>query len=92
MSLPAWRVEYSDRARRQLRKLDRPVRERIREFIRAIPEFDTPRSKGDPLSGPLGEFWRYRVGDYRIVCDIQDNVLTVEVLKIAHRSNVYQGR
>ena len=89
--MTAWRIEYSDRARRQLRKLDRQVRERIREFIRAIPELETPRSKGGPLSGPLGDFWRYRVGDYRIVCDIQDNVLIVEVVKIGHRGDVYRG-
>ena len=88
--MTAWRVEYSDRARRQLRKLDKPVRERIREFIKNIPALETPRSKGDPLSGPLGEFWRYRVGAYRVVCDIQDDVLIVEVVKIGHRGDVYR--
>ena len=89
--MTVWRIEYSDRARRQLRKLDKPIRERIREFIKSIPQLENPRSKGDPLSGPLGEFWRYRVGDYRVVCDIQDNVLTVEVVKIGHRGDVYRG-
>ena len=88
--MTVWRVEYSDRAKQQLRKLDRPIRKRIREFIKGIPDFETPRSKGGPLSGPLGEFWRYRVGAYRVICEIRDDVLIVEVVKIGHRGDVYR--
>ncbi|KKN88583.1 hypothetical protein LCGC14_0246940 [marine sediment metagenome] len=51
---------------------------------------DGPRAAGKGLSGPLGGLWRYRVGDYRLVCEIRDDVLQVLVLKIAHRRDVYR--
>jgi mRNA interferase RelE/StbE len=50
---------------------------------------DDPRMLGRALRGELSEYWRYRVGDYRLVCEIQDDVLTVLVVRIAHRSKVY---
>ncbi len=55
-----------------------------------IAPFDTPRQTGKPLKGPLGELWRYRVGDYRIICDIRDEVVTVLVLQIGNRREVYR--
>jgi mRNA interferase RelE/StbE len=55
-----------------------------------IAPLENPRQSGKALKGPMGEFWRYRVGDYRVVCDIRDGVLTVLVLQIGNRREVYR--
>lgn len=87
----AWTIEYETAARRQLRKLDRNASRRIIDFLDArLGLSENPRKLGDALSGPLGQLWRYRVGDYRILCDIQDQRLVVLVVKIGHRGDVYR--
>ena len=64
---------------------------RIVDFLdERIATSDDPRSLGKALRGPLGDFWSYRVGDYRIVCGIKDDVLTVLVLQIGNRREVYR--
>jgi mRNA interferase RelE/StbE len=88
----AWTIRYTDSALKQLRKLDRSITKRLLEFMdeRVAPQ-SNPRSVGHALTGPLeGAYWRYRVGDYRIICDIQDAVLCVLVIKIGHRKEVYR--
>ena len=87
-----WTVEYTDTARKALRKLDRTAARRILDYMdeRVAAAVD-PRASGKALTGPsLGSFWRYRVGDYRIICDVQDSVLRVLVLEIGHRREVYR--
>jgi mRNA interferase RelE/StbE len=88
----AWTIDYTATARKQLRNLDRPIARRIVDFIdeRIAGQVD-PRSTGHALTGPLlGAYWRYRVGDYRIICDIQDGALRVLVIEIGNRSDVYR--
>jgi mRNA interferase RelE/StbE len=87
----AWTIEYAETARKQLRKLDKAAARRILDFMdkRVAPSED-PRSVGKALKGPLGDLWRYRVGDYRVLCDIQDGVLKVLVLQIGNRRDVYR--
>jgi len=87
----AWKIEVEESARRALEKLDRQTARRITRFLheRVAPAED-PRSLGKPLRGRLANFWRYRVGDHRIVCDIHDDVLRVLVLQIGHRKDVYR--
>jgi mRNA interferase RelE/StbE len=87
----AWTIEYAETAKKQLRKLDRSVARRIVDFMdeRVAPS-DDPRGMGKALKGPLGDLWRYRVGDFRVICDIQDKVLTVLVLQIGNRREVYR--
>ena len=87
----AWTIEYAETAKKQLRKLDKPSARRIVDFMdeRVAPS-DDPRTLGKALKGSLGDLWRYRVGDYRILCDIQDGVLTVLVLQIGNRREVYR--
>jgi mRNA interferase RelE/StbE len=88
----AWTVEYTATAAKQLRKLDRQSARRILDFMdeRVAGQGD-PRSQGAALSGPLlGSFWRYRVGDFRIICDIQDGLLRVLVVEIGNRREVYR--
>ncbi len=86
----AWRIELSDEAESFLAKIDRQEQRRFGKFFDRLAELDNPRSLGKALSGLLGTFWSYRVGDYRVICDIHDNVLTVEVIRIGHRREVYR--
>ena len=87
----AWKIELSETAVKQLSRLDKPDAKRIRTFLRQrLEKLDDPRSIGKALTGPLGSLWRYRVGDYRLICDIQDGVLCVLVLRIGNRREVYR--
>ena len=87
-----WTINYTDTARKQLRKLDKQTARRIIDFMDArISGAENPRDTGKALTGPLlGTFWRYRVGDYRIICEIQDGKLCVLVIEIGHRREVYR--
>ncbi len=87
----AWDVEVSPRAQRQLDELDKPVARRISRFLyEQIGKLDDPRQIGERLQGTLSEFWRYRVGDYRIICSLEHERLVVLVLRIGHRRDVYK--
>jgi mRNA interferase RelE/StbE len=88
----AWQIEFDPDALKDLRKLDRPVQVRLVAFLRdRLAPLDDPRSIGEALSGTrLGTYWKYRVGDWRIVCDIQDQRLIVRVLRVGNRREVYR--
>lgn len=87
----AWTIKYTDTAKKQLRTLDRQIARRIVKFMdEYIAKLENPRSRGKALTGPLGDFWRYRVGDYRVICQIQDDVLCVLVVRIGNRKQVYR--
>ena len=88
----AWRIELTATAVKQLSKLDKGEAKRITAFLRQrLATLEDPRSTGKALSGPLlGSFWRYRVGDYRIICDIQDGALCILVIEIGNRREVYR--
>jgi len=86
-----WKIEYTDFARRQLRKLAKSSARRILDDMdQRIAPLEDARSQGKALRGPLGEFWSYRVGDFRIVCQFQDERLQVLVVRIGDRKNVYR--
>lgn len=87
----AWTIEYTESALSLLRKLDKQSARRIVEYMdeRILP-LDDPRLTGKPLSGPLGGLWRYRVGDFRIICDIHDQAVRILVVKIGNRKDVYR--
>jgi len=86
----AWRIDLSANALKQLRKLDKPIASRILKFLRGrVEKLDDLRKIGERLQGPLGDFWKYRVGDYRVICSLQDDKLVVWVVRIGHRSGVY---
>jgi mRNA interferase RelE/StbE len=87
----AWTIDYAKSARDQLRKLDKTVARRIIDYMdQRIAPLENPRSVGKALSGPLGELWRYRVGDYRIICDIRDKKLVILVLQLGNRREIYR--
>lgn len=87
----AWTIEYAETAKKQLRKLDKLAARRIVDFMdERVSQNDDPRRIGKALKGPLGDLWSYRMGDFRILCDIQDEVLTILVLQIGNRREVYR--
>lgn len=87
-----WTIEYNAAVRKSVEKLDSNVRKRIKRFLEErVVTLEDPRQIGDALKGTeLGHLWRYRVGDYRILCDIQDKKLIVLVVDIDHRRQVYR--
>lgn len=88
----AWRIELTATAVKQLGKLDKSEARRITTFLRQrLATLDDPRSTGKALTGPqLGAYWRYRVGDYRIICDILDDALCILVIEVGNRRDVYR--
>lgn len=88
----AWRIEFEDAAKKDLVRLDKPIARRITTFLRErVAALDDPRSIGETLKGSrLGEFWKYRVGDYRVIARIEDTALRVLVVRIGNRREVYR--
>jgi mRNA interferase RelE/StbE len=85
-------VELAPAAARELGKLDAQQSKRILKFLHErVAKLDDPRAIGRALSGSrLGEFWKYRVGDFRLICKIEDRRLLVLVLRVGHRREVYR--
>ena len=85
-----WRIEFEKEARVSLEKLDKSVRQQIEKYLDRLLTLSDPRQRGKALTGTRSGQWRYRAGDYRIICEIRDEVLVVLVLEIGHRSNIYR--
>lgn len=88
----AWTVEFDPAATKELAKLDRAVARRILAFTRTrLATLADPRSIGEPLRGSrLGEFWKYRLGDYRLIARIIDRRLLIVIVRVGHRQEVYR--
>lgn len=87
----AWTIEYADTAVKQLRKLDKAIARRIADFLdERVATSPDPRGLGKALKGPLGDLRCYRVGDFRVFCDLQDSIVTVLVLRIGNRREIYR--
>ena len=87
----AWTIEITRTAEKQITKLHRQAQQAIVRFLRErLAGADNPRQWGRPLRGEKRGLWRYRVGDYRLICDIQDERITVMVLQVGHRKHVYR--
>ena len=86
-----WRIEVSAGALKQLKKMDPADARRIQTYLRQrIEPLSDPRAIGDPLKGNLAGLWRYRVGDYRLLCELHEDQLKVLVIRIGHRREVYR--
>jgi len=86
-----WKVEFDDRALKELRKLDPQVQRQILRFLRQrVATPDNPKRFGKPLSGDRLRLWRYRIGSYRLICRIEEDRLVVLVLGVGHRKDVYR--
>ena len=81
------KVEYSDEAKKQIKKLDKQIQKRIIDYLDNISTLENPRSKGKGLTS----MWRYRVGDYRVICRIVDSELVIIALSVGHRREVYKS-
>ena len=84
------KIEYTPKAGKQFSKLDRLLQSRVKKYMSEIAALDDPRSRGKALTSNLAGLWRYRVGDYRILCRIHDDKLVITVIEIAHRSTIYR--
>ena len=87
-----WIVEFDPDAIKDLKKLDKPIQQRIYGFLLdRLAQMDNPRDLGEALAGAkLGAYWKYRVGDWRIICDLQDQRIVVRVLRVGNRREVYR--
>jgi mRNA interferase RelE/StbE len=86
-----WQIEITRTATRQITKLDGEAQKSIQRFLRErLTTADNPRQWGKALHGDKRSLWRYRVGDYRLICDIQDEKVTVLLLEVGHRKDVYR--
>jgi mRNA interferase RelE/StbE len=86
-----WKIEFDERARRELRRLDGGVQERILHYLRKrIATDQDPRRYGETLKGEFTGLWKYRVGAYLIVCEIQHDTITVIVVRVGHRREIYR--
>ena len=87
----AWTIVYALSARKSVEKIDSITRKRIRDFLEIrLAGLDDPRSLGHALTGPYRESWRYRVGDYRIICEIEDRRFVILAVEIGHRRDIYK--
>ena len=89
----AWIVEFDPAAAKELRKLDPPIARRIVAFLRErLAVLDDPRSIGEALRGStLGEYWKYRLGDHRVIARFVDQRVLIVVVRVGHRREVYRG-
>ncbi len=86
-----WQIEITRTAEKQIGKLDRVAQSSIIRFLRErVESAENPRQWGKPLHDGQGGLWRYRIGDYRLICDIQDAKITVLVLRVGHRKDIYR--
>jgi mRNA interferase RelE/StbE len=86
-----WQLGFDARAERDIKKLNPQVQQRILRYLKArLVKRQNPRELGDALTGDLSGYWKYRVGDYRIIAKIEDETITIYVIAIGHRSEIYR--
>ena len=86
----AWTIEFDKKAKKEFASLGKPIQKQIDKFLLKLIKSENPRMFGEALKGNLQPFWRYRVGDYRIICQVNDEKITVLILAIGHRKEVYR--
>ena len=88
----AWIIKYTESSSKQLKKLDKQTALRVLDYMdERVAVLDDPRSLGKNLKGPkIGEYWRYRVGDIRVICNIVDGQMMVLVIEVGNRREVYR--
>ena len=88
----AWRIEYAESVQKAIRRLDRQIRQRLREFLEVrLSPMDNPRQLGAAVQGTrYRNLWRYRVGNYRVIAEIDDERVCILVVRVAHRRDAYR--
>jgi mRNA interferase RelE/StbE len=85
-----WIIKFKPAAIKSLSKINSVDKAKIKEFLTVtLPEMDNPRSKGEALHGVLRDYWKYRIGNFRVIAYIEDKVVTITVVEIGHRREVY---
>lgn len=84
-----WKTNFLPKAARRFRKLDPEVKNRILKYLDALTEMDDPRSRGKALTGIWSGFWRWRVGDYRLIGTVENKELVILIVEVGHRSDIY---
>lgn len=87
----AWTIDFDKKAKKEFASLDKSAQKQIDKFLLKLMKSANPRQLGEALKGNMQSFWRYRVGDYRLICSIEDKVLIVIVLRVKHRKEVYKN-
>ncbi len=87
-----WNINYAMSVKKDIQKFDVSTRKRLKKFIEdRLAKMENPRTIGGALTGSkLGQFWKFRVGDYRIISEIQDKILTILIIEIGHRKEIYR--
>lgn len=83
-------IRLTRRFVRELGQLDKPTKQRVTPLIDAVSQLDDPRSRGKALTGDLRDYWRYRVGDYRVIVELQDSHTVIVAITVGHRASVYR--
>ncbi|MCF4113182.1 MULTISPECIES: type II toxin-antitoxin system RelE family toxin [Dethiosulfovibrio] len=86
----AWTIELSSKARKELEALSNEDRKRVGSYLDELLTLETPRDRGRALTGNFRGYWRYRIGDIRVICDIEDERFVIIALRIDRRSQVYR--
>lgn len=90
--MTCWRLETSPQFDKVARKLDKRVLRRLKDHLDGVCELEDPRTRRKGLTGELSGYWRYRVGDYRVIVEIRDDTLVIVAVAMGHRSGVYRGQ
>jgi mRNA interferase RelE/StbE len=85
-------VLFEKTAKNDLNKLDSQIRLRVFKFVKRLEECENPKHLGEQLRGNLSKFWKYRIGDYRLICDLDYDKFEISILKISHRKNIYKNK
>ncbi|WP_179108671.1 type II toxin-antitoxin system RelE family toxin [Rodentibacter genomosp. 2] len=86
----AWNIKFLPSAVKEFKKLDKTTSARIFSYLREVAKLDDPTMRGKGLTGNLAGYWRYRIGDYRVITQLQNGEMIITVIKINHRSKVYE--
>ena len=87
--MSGWRIETTAQFDKSIRKLDRAVAARIIEYLEDLLTLEDPRQRGKGLTGDRAGYWRYRIGDYRVIAEIRDSALVILAIDASHRSTAH---
>jgi len=86
-----WHIQLTRRFNKELSRLDKPVRRQVAALLDALAQLEDPRQRGKALVGEFREYWRYRVGDYRVIAIIKDKEVCIIAITVGHRSRIHDG-
>lgn len=85
-----YNIIFTEKAKKEFKKLDKPIKQQIEKFLDKLVNRDDPYTLGSPLEENLSSFWKFRVGDYRLIAEIQDDLFVVLMLAVGHRRDIYK--